>query len=444
MRFQARIPRFLTSTVEAGSASSSPVLDGKDVIVANRWKLQQHTVALIGRPAVWVGLELSTPRLNLGPLKIASRPVRFEQDFGGHLFLAIVGADTSLATIVEGGPLQRGGSGALVPFRYPEDDFAKRGVTDFAPLVIAPPLGLTPEFFAELVRSAHRAYDGDQRYIAIEMPFLRIGRDSNSYAVGVLLVSGVDTRAIPKPGKALRYEVTGYPGAEAPVHRANFGCYPGAPGDLGDGVLDVAYHNEDGSVRLVVVGGRPNGRARLRDGTEVALDERGRRAFAPDDARSHGLPTSHTDPPQQIRERRRFPSDPAPSGAQITLVVDGRSVPLQPGTAYTGTIVDRHDALGIARLRTQTSDVILPLTELGVELRDPERVDRLLRVGSRLTVGLHRDRRPKLVVHYSAAGFELFRSRRFHAPPWRDAIPLTVLGLAVTLGAFLYWRRQAT
>jgi hypothetical protein len=79
-----------------------------------------------------------------------------------------------------------------------------------------------------------------------------------------------------------------------------------------------------------------------------------------------------------------------------------------------------------------------------VELRDPERVDRLLRVGSRLTVGLHRDRRPKLVVHYSAAGFELFRSRRFHAPPWRDAIPLTVLGLAVTLGAFLYWRRQAT
>ncbi len=419
------------------------MLDGRDVIVANRWKLPQHTVAIIGRPAVWVALELTTPKIDVGFVKIPSRPFRFEQDFGGHLFLAIVGADTSVASIVEGGPRNAGGSGGLVPYSYPEGDFAKRGVMDFAPLVVSPPLGLTQEFFAELVRSAHRAYDGDQRYIAIEMPFLRIGRDSNSYAVGVLLASGVDTRALPKPAKSVRYELTGYPGAEDPVHRANFGSYPGAPGDLGDGVLDIAYHNEDGSVRLVLVGGRPNERARLRDGTDVALDERGRRAFAPDDARQHGLPTSRTDPPQQIRERRRFPQDPAPSGAQITLVVDGGSVPLQPGTAYTGTIVERHDALGIARLRTESSDVILPLTELGVELRDPERVDNLLRVGSRLTVGLHRDRRPKIVVHYSAAGRDAFVSRRFHAPPWRSAIPLTALGCAILAGTFVYWRRRS-
>ena len=391
---------------------------------------------------MWVGLEFELPKIGLGSFEIASRPIRLEQDFGGHLFLAIVGADTSVASIVEAGPRQAGGSGGLVPYEYPEDDFAKRGVMDFAPLVVEPPLGLSQEFFAELVRSAHRAYDGDQRYIAIEMPFLRIGRDSNSYAVGVLLASGVDTRALPKPGKAVRYELTGYPGAEDPVHRANFGTYPGAPGDLGDGVCDIAFHNEDGSVRLVMVGGQPNGRARLRDGTDVALDEHGRRALAPDDARQHGLPTSHTDPPQQILERRHFPSDPAPSGAQITLVVDGRSVPLRPGTAYTGTIVERHDALGIARLRTDSSDVVLPLTELGVELRDPQRVDHLLCVGSKLTVGLHRDRRPKIVVHYSAAGADPLVSRRFHAPPWRYAIPLTALGCAALAGAFIYWRRR--
>ncbi len=419
------------------------MLDGRDVIVANRWKLPQHTVAIIGRPAVWVALEFATPSVNVGLLKIPSRRVHWEQDFGGHLFVAIVGADTSVATLVEAGPRDAGGSGGLVPYCYPEGDFAKRGVEDFAPLVVPPPLGLSQEFFAELVRSAHHAYDGDQRYIAIEMPFLRIGRDSNSYAVGVLLASAVDTRALPKPGKALRYELTGYPGAEDPVHRANFGSYPGAPGDLGDGVLDIAYHNEDGSVRFVVVGGRPNERARLRDGSEVALDEYGRRAFAPDEAEQHGLPTSRTDPPEQIRERRRFPKDPSPSGAQITLVVDGRSVPLRPGTAYTGTVVARHDALGIARLRTETSDVVLPLTELGVELRDPERVDRLLRVGSKLTVGLHRDRRPKIVVHFLAAGHDRFTSRRFHAPPWRYAIPLTILGAAALAGAiFIYWRRR--
>lgn len=443
MRLQARVPRFLTSTVEAGPDKSRPVLDARDVVVPNRWELPQHTVALIGRPAVWVGLDATTPHIALGFVDVPPRRIRLEQDFGGHLFVAIVGEDTTSATVIEGGPRHANGSGGLVPYSYPEDDFAERGVMDFEPIVIAPPLGLTPEFFAELVRSAQREYDGDQRYLAIEMPFLRIGRDSNSYAIGVLLASGLDRRAIPKPNKELRFELTGYPGAEDPVHRANFGSYPGAPGDLGDGVRDIAYHNGDGSVRLVVVGGRPHGVARLPDGTPVALDERGRRAFSPDDARAHALPTSQTDPPQQIRERRHFPSDPAPSGAQITLVVGERCVPLRPGDAYAGAIVERHDALGIATLRTANADVILPLTELGVELRDPRRVDRLLHVGTKLTVGLHRDRRPKLVAHGSFANGEWFKSRRFHAPPWRSAIPLTALGVAALAGAF-YWRARTT
>lgn len=443
MRIQARLPRFLSSTIEAGPQVARPVLDGRDVTIPNQWKLPQHTVALIGRPAVWVALDVATPRIPLGFATLPPRRIRWEQDFGGHLFLAIVGEDTARATVIEGGPLHPNGSSALVPFSYPEDDFAKRGVMDFEPLVIAPPLGLSRQFFAELVRSAQRAYDGDQRYLAIELPFLRIGRDSNSYAIGVLLVSGIDPRAVPKPNDALRYEWTGYPGAEDPVHRANFGSYSGAPGDLGDGARDIAFHNDDGSVRLVVVGGAPSGRARLPDGTEVPLDERGRHAFAPDDARSHALPTSHTDPPAHVRNRRHFPKDPSPSGAQITLVVDGRSTPLRPGDAYTGKIVERHDALGIARLRTASSDIVLPLSELGVELRDPKRVDRLFRVGMELTIGLHRDRRPKLVAHGSAKTGDAFLSRRFHAPPWKKALPLTALGLATLAGAF-YWRLRAT
>ncbi len=442
MRFQARIPRFLTSTVQAEAPAERPVLDGSNVVIPNTWKLPRHTVALIGRPAVWFALDVTTPQIPLGFVTVPSRRLVWEQDFGGHLFLAAVGADAAQATVVEAGPRKANGSGGLVPFRYPEDDFAKRGVMDFEPLVIAPPLGLSEEFFANLVCSAPRAYDGDQRYLAIELPFLRIGRDSNSYAVGVLLVSGVDPRAVPKPGNAIRFEWTGYPGAEDPVHRANFGSYPGTPGDLGDGARDIAYHNADGSVRLVIVGGRPHGRARLPDGTEVELDERGRRALAPDEAQRHALPTSHTDPPAHIRNRRHFPEDPAPSGAQITLVVDRRSTPLRPGDEYTGTIVERHDALGIARLQTATNDVVLPLSELGVELRDPQRVDRLMRVGEQLTVGLHHDRRPKLVARGSSRLRDAFVDRRFHAPPWRSAIPLTALG-AIAVAALVSWRLRA-
>jgi hypothetical protein len=438
MRLRARVPRLFSSNLETGPEASRPVLDGSPVVVPNTWNLPPHAVAVVGRPAVWVVLDIKTPRIELGIVSLPPRRIRAEQDFGGHLYLLVTGEDAAHAELIEGGPLRRRGADGLVPFAYPEADFAKRGVIDFDPILIPPPLGITAEFFAELLRSAQREYDGDQRYLAIEIPFLRVGRDSNSYAVGVLLASGVDTRKLPKPGKALRYELTGYPGAEDPVHRGNFGAYPGAPGKLEDGVFDMGYHNADGSVRLVVVGGKPNGRARLPDGSEVELDDLGRRAFAPDEASRHGLPTSYTEPPEQIRRRRHYPADAAPSGAQITLIVDGRSAPLVPGDAYTGTIVDRHDALGIAWLRTEKGDVVLPLIELGVELRDPERVDRLLRVGSKLTVGLHRDRRPKLVAHGDGATDDAFLSRRFHAPPWRKAIPLTAFGVAACAGG-LYW-----
>jgi hypothetical protein len=240
----------------------------------------------------------------------------------------------------------------------------------------------------------------------------------------------------------MRWEWTGYPGAEDPVHHANFGTYLGAPTKLPDGSLEVAYHNADGGVRLVVVGGAPNGTARLPDGTDVRLDALGRIAFAPDDANAHGLPSRHTEPPHQIAARRFFPRDPAPQGAQITLVVDGKSAPLAPGTTYRGTIVDRHDALGIATLRTNDDrDVVLPLAELGVELRDPKRVDALFRVGTELTVGLHRDRHPKLAAHGNAWAQDRFGWHRFHAPRPSEIAAGTALalGLGVLALAGVTW-----
>jgi hypothetical protein len=419
MRFSARIPRVVSSTVTAGPEASRPVLDGSDVTVPNRWKIPPHTVALVGRPAVWTSLDVTLPAIPLGVARIPSKRVRFEQDFGGHLFLAVTGADAERAWIVEGGPSNANGTGNLVPYAYPEDDFASRGIVDFEPVPIETPHGLAPDFFARLVRETQRAYDGDQRYLAVEIPFLRVGRDSNSYAIGVLLACGVDPRAIPKSPatKSLRYEWTGYPGAEDPVHRANFGAYLGAPAKLDDGVIEAAYHDDDGGVRLVVVGGAPNGTARVPDGSVVSLDRFGRRAFSPDDARAHGLPSRHTEPPAQIRTRRRFPADPAPQGAEITLVVGGASVPLAPGTEHAGTIVERHDALGLATLRRADGvDVVLPLAELGVELRDPQRVDRLVHVGTELTVGLHGDRHPKLVAHGDAGVADRFAPHRLHAP----------------------------
>ena len=443
MKFNFRIPRLLASTVEAGPARPQPILDGGAGSVPNVWKLPPQTVALIGRPAVWFAFDIRTPRIPFGWGAIPALRLAWEQDFGGHLFLAVTGDDVERVTIVEGGPLHPNGTGALVPYCYPEDDFAKRGIVDFDPVVIPPPNGLSKEFFAGLVRSSQRDYDGDQRYLVIELPFLRVGRDSNSYAIGVLLTSGVDVRSIPRPTKEMRYEWVGYPGAEDPVHRSNFGAYLGTPAALEGGAAEVAYHNEDGSVRLAIVGGEPGGKARLPDGTELPLDAYGRIVFSPDDAKRYGLPAQMTEPPAQIRNRRRFPSDPAPSGAQITVTVDGRAVPLEPGTEYRGTIVARHDALSIATLRTATgNDVALPLVELGVEMRDPKRVDQLFRVGNELTVGLHRDRHPKLIAHGTAGVDDTMRWHRFHAPPWRNVFATAGAALGALALAVVLWRRR--
>ena len=446
MRFHLRIPHFGGSTIETAQQRARPVLDGSDVVVPNRWNLPPHTVALVGRPAVWLAFDLETPRLPLGFTTLESRKLHWEQDFGGHLFLAITGPDASKATIIEAGPTHPNGTGALVPYAYPEDAFAERGALDFKPLVIAPPNGLSEESFARLVRTTQQSYDGDQRYLVIEMPFLRVGRDSNSYAVGVLLCCGIDPREIPKrPGGAMRYEWTGYPGAEDPVHRENFGMYPGTPSPLdANGAIDVAMHNDDGSVRLVVVGGEPNADVRLPDGTPVTLNALGRIVFAPDDARRHGLPSRHTEPPAHIQSRRRFPPDPAPAGALITLVVDDRPRPLAPGTSYRGTIAARHDAVGLATLRCATNDVVLPLVELGVELRDPKRVDQLFRVGQELTVGLHRDRHPRLIAHGDAFIKDRLTWRRFHAPRRINLLGTGAVASVVLGGGLLLWRRRAS
>ena len=441
MRLQARIPRFVTSTVESATQRSRPLLDGSELMVKNRWNLPAHAVAIIGRPAVWTAFDLTLPRLAF--TKSEPRHLRWEQDFGGHLFLAVTGGDTTVAAIVEGGPMHPNGSGALVPYAYPEEDFAERGIVDFEPLLVPPPHGLGAEFFARLVRTTQSRYDGNQRYLAIEMPFFRVGRDSNSYAVGILLCCGVDPRALPKkPAKITHFEWTGYPGAEDPIHRANFGAYMGAPTRLSDGVLEVAYHDDDGSVRLVVVGGEPKGRARLPDGTIVELDALGRIAFSPAEARRHGLPSRHTEPPENIRSRVRFPAEPAPAGAEVTLIVDRQSVPLRPGTDYHGTVVGRNDALGLATLRGASCDVVLPLADLGVELRDPKRVDALFQVGNELTVGLHRDRHPKLVSHGAAAVDDNLTWHRFHAPRPVNIATTVAVGGAVLVAGYAWWRSR--
>ena len=434
MKFQIRIPRFVTSTVESNPRSQYPVLDGSDVHIPNRWKLPPHTVALVGRPAVWSLIDIETPRIPLLFAAIPSQRWHFEQDFGGHLFIIVTSADGRHASVIESGPANPNGTGALVPFCYPEDDFITHGVLDFEPLVVEPPHGFDRIFFAELVRATQRDYDGNQRYLAVEIPFFRVGRDSNSYAVGVLIGCGVDPRSIPRPPRTARYEWTGYPGIEDPVHRANFGAYLGAPSALGEGIVEVAYHNADGSVRYAVVGGEPYGRARLPGGTQVALDRHGRISFSPSDALRHRLPTTHTDPPEQIRDRVRFPETPSTAGAPITLVIDGISVPLAAGNTYTGTVVARSEALGLATMRSNdASEIVLPLAELGVELRDPKRVDTLLRVGTQVTLGLHRDRHPRLVAHRRGPLRDRLGPRRFHAPRPVDIMRV----LACASGALL-------
>jgi len=436
VKFEIRIPRFVSSTLQAGTKKVFLILDGCDVELPNRYGLPPHTVALVGRPALWSLIDIETPRIPLVVTSIPAQRYHFEQDFGGHLFIVVATADGAHVHVIEAGPEHANGSGALLPYCYPEDDFIEAGIVDFEPLVVTPPHGLRPEFFAELVRAAHRAYDGDQRYTAIEIPFLRVGRDSNSYAVGVLVSCGVDPRSLPSPQKTMRFELTGYPGMEDPVHRANFGAYLGGLSSLAPGVDDVAYHNADGSVRYAVVGGAPHATVRLPCGETVELDQLGRIVLEPADALRLGLPTTHTEPPQQIRERRRFPRSPAPAGAEITLVVDGISRPLVPGNTYRGTIVARNDALALATLRTnQNVAVVLPLGELGVELRDPKRVDRLLRVGTRVSVGLRPDRHPRLRRLGPARLRDQLGPRRFHAPSHRRLAGFGAICAAILSGA---------
>lgn len=444
MNFRFRIPLLASSSVESGRQQSYPVTDGRDVRIPNVWKLAPG-VWLGGRPAVWMSLAFGLPAITIGPLRTAKWEFRFERDFGGHLFLLVVrDGQTGHALLVEGGPTSANGSGALVPYRYPEEDFAKREVVDFAPIRIHAPQGLAEPAFAEMVLATQRAYDGNQFYLVIELPFLRIGRDSNSYVVGVLLSCGVDARAIPKqPAKDLiRREISGYPGAEDPVHRANFGVYSGVATALAGDLLAIATHEENGDVRYVTIGGEPGGRARLADGSEYALDERGRVVLEAAEARAHGLPAAHTQPPAQIAARRRFPKKPQPAGAEITLVVDSTTMPLTSGDSYEGTIERVDDALGVAFLAaTDGRKIMLPLTELRVELRDPERVDRLLKVGSHLTVGLHRDRHPMLVPHGSAAADDALVWHRFHAPSWTKVAVTTALGVALLGAAGYAWFR---
>ena len=446
MKFQIRVPRFVTSTVSSATTAQKPILDGCDVTIPNRWALPAHTVALVGRPAVWSIVEIETPKIPLGFATIPSLHHKFEQDFGGHLFVIVISTDGRNANVIEAGPVNADGSGALVPFCYPEDDFVTEHVIDFDPLVIDPPSGFSREFFADLVRRTHRAYDGNQRYLAIEIPFFRIGRDSNSYAVGVLAACGVDARALPELRTTLRSEWTGYPGMEDPVHRANFGAYLGAPTPLGPGTAEAAYHDESGDIRYAVVGGDPFGSATLPDGTKIGLDRFGRKLFSPEDARVHGIPTTHTEPPEPIAKRVKFPAEPAPGGAEITLVVDGKSIPLVPGAVFEGRVETRNDALNIATLRTRDgTTVVLPLAELGVELRDPKRVDTLLREGNDVRLGLRGDRHPRLVSRGRRSLGERFGVRRFHAPQPLDiarATAATVLGLGIVagLGARVYAR----
>jgi hypothetical protein len=417
------------------------VLDGRDVLVPNRWKLKPNVVALIGRPAVWFALDFALPRIPLGFTTIPARKWRWEQDFGGHLFVAVTSGDASQVLILEGGPSNANGTGALVPFRYPEDVLAEEGLVDFPPIVVPPPNGLSEETFAELLRAAQKSYDGDQRYVAIQIPFLRVGRDSNSYAAAILLSGGIDSRALPKPRGVSRYEWTGYPGLADPVHRSSFGIYIGAPTHLPSGAVEVAHHDENGDVRYVVVGGEPNGRARLPDGAELELDALGRIVLSRDEARKHNLPTAHTEPPPNIRTRRRFPKDPAPAGGLVTLILDGTSIPLEPGNEYRGLIVDRLEAITLATMRAGEHDVVLPVGELGGELRDPKRVDALFRVGNELTVGLDADRYPKLIAHGATYFEDRLRPRRLHLP---NRTSIVAGAFAVVAGAALVflWRRR--
>ena len=127
MRLSSRIPRVIASTVEKGPPGYGPILDGRDVVVPNVWNLPAHTVALAGRPAVWYSLDVATPEIRLGPMAFRPVRIRIEQDFGGHLYLIVIDGDARQAHLIEAGPSHSNGTGALVPYLYPEGDLARHG-----------------------------------------------------------------------------------------------------------------------------------------------------------------------------------------------------------------------------------------------------------------------------------------------------------------------------
>jgi hypothetical protein len=108
-------------------------------------------------------------------------------------------------------------------------------------------------------------------------------------------------------------------------------------------------------------------------------------------------------------------------------------------------VVERNDALYLATLRGDTGkSVVLPIAELGIEMRDPKRVDGLFRVGNEITVGLHADRHPKLIAHGAAGLDDAMNWHQFHAPPWRNVIVTSAVGVAVVAAGVGWWYSRET
>ena len=98
------------------------------------------------------------------------------------------------------------------------------------------------------------------------------------------------------------------------------------------------------------------------------------------------------------------------------------------------------------QLTNDAREVVLPLAELGVELRDPKRVDELFRVGNEVTIGLHRDRHPKLAAHGNAWAQDRFGWHRFHAPRPSEIAGGTAFGVGlgiVALAGVTWYLRKA-
>jgi hypothetical protein len=70
-------------------------------------------------------------------------------------------------------------------------------------------------------------------------------------------------------------------------------------------------------------------------------------------------------------------------------------------------------------------------------------VDRLLQIGTEVTVGLSRDRHPKLSAHGTDWLRDRLRYRRFHLPRIRNVATTAVLAVGVLVaGAFWLLRER--